>query len=304
MNVGMSVRHRLLNLSRENGADFGLLLSNYVLERFLYRLGRSEHRARFVLKGAVLFRLWSDERHRPTRDLDLLAFGNPEASEIGKAVRDICRCRVEDDGVVFLPETLRMSDIREGRHYQGVRVRIDGTVGGARVPLQIDVGVGDAVEPSVVEMSYPGLLDFPAPVISAYPRESVVAEKLQAMVELAVANSRMKDFYDLYFLATRYAFDGASLCAAIKATFRRRHTSIPESPPIALTTDFGLDITKVEQWRAFMTRGGVTDPALTLDAVVSLLCLFLLPPMGAAASDEPFDKQWAAFGPWSSHGNP
>ena len=297
-NVGASVRQRLLNFSRERHTDFGIVLIDYALERFLFRLGRSEHRNRFVLKGAMLFRVWADEPHRSTRDLDLLAYGDPDASVVGAMIQDICRVQVDDDGVEFEADTMRLEDIREGQEYLGVRARFGASIGGARVPVQIDVGFGDAVTPPAVETTYPTILDYAAPVVRTYPRETVVAEKLHAMVEHGMANSRMKDFYDVYALALHYTFDGTILCAAIAATFNCRSTPLPTGTPIALSAEFSVDSVKITQWRAFVTGGSVDNSALALDDVVVLLGSFLLPPMNAAAAGKPFAGTWVSPGPW------
>jgi len=196
-NVGASVRQRLLNVSRETGTDFVVTLSNYALERLLYRLGCSTHRDRFILKGAMLFRIWSNEPHRTTRDMDLPASGSPGAEDIAQVFREICGLPVEDNGVVFRIESIRTDEIRDAQEYGGVRVRIIALIAGARAPLQIDVGFGDEVLPPAELMTYPALLDFPAPHIRAYARETVISEEFHAMVLPGIANSRMKDLYDL-----------------------------------------------------------------------------------------------------------
>ncbi len=196
-NISQSVRQRLLNVSRQQDVDFGVVLTNYALERLLYRLSRSDYKDKFVLKGAMLFRIWSDEPHRATRDLDLLAFGDPATAEIGSLFRDICNLSTEDDGVEFQSDSIRIDDIRDAQEYGGSRVRLNAVIAGARVPLQIDIGFGDAVTPSPEDTQYPTILDFPAPVIRAYSRETVIAEKFHAMVTHGIANSRMKDFYDI-----------------------------------------------------------------------------------------------------------
>lgn len=297
-NIGASVRQRLLNISRENSTDFVVTLSNYALERLLYRLSCSQHKDRFVLKGAMLFRIWSDELHRATRDMDLLAFGNPAVEEISGLFRKICEFEVENDGVQYQLGSIRAEKIREAQEYDGVRVKLIALIAGARVPLQIDVGFGDAVVPPAQEISYPTLLEFPAPRIKAYTRETVIAEKFHAMASLGIANSRMKDFYDIYLLATSFGFSGNAVCSAIKATFERRSTPIPSDPPIALTEEFVRDSTKVIQWRAFTSGGNVKNASDDFDAVVNLLCLFLLPPVRCALGGEPFISNWVPPGPW------
>jgi len=255
-NLPASVRQRLLNLATERKEDFGLVLTRYGLERFLYRLSVSPHRDSFVLKGALLLQLWTAETYRPTRDLDLLGRG---ISNIGyrKIFSEVCSQKVEDDGLMFLPDTIRVERIRDDEAYEGVRVRVEARLGDVRVPLQIDVGLGDAIVPASEELEYPTLLKFPAPKLHAYSKESVVAEKFEAMVKLGMANSRMKDFYDLWVLARRFEFESGILAAAIQATFETRRTTLPKSSPLALQADFYELPSKQTQWRAFLRKSGL-----------------------------------------------
>ena len=297
-NHAASVRQRLLNRSRAEGGDFQALLTRYVLERFLYRLGVSDHRDRFVVKGAMLFVLWEGDLHRTTRDLDLLGTGSGAVEDVERAVGDVLAFSVDDDGVAFDAASVRGAPIKEGQAYEGVRVMADAHVGGARVRLQIDVGFGDAVTPEARVATFPALLDAPPPVLRVYPRETVVAEKLQAMVVLGVLNSRMKDFYDVWHLAQHDAFEGQSLCDAVRATFARRGTALPETTPFALTDEFAADAGKQTQWRAFASRGRLSADA-SLGEVALVLRLFLLPVLDAARRDGAFDAAWTPGGPWS-----
>jgi hypothetical protein len=197
-NVAHSVKVRLLQRAREDGEDFNSLLIRYVLERLLHRLGASYHAAEFVLKGALLFVAWSARPHRATKDLDLLGSGAPEPARLATIFRDICQVSTVDDGVTFLAETIVAEPIRENAIYDGIRLRFTALVGTAEIPVQVDVGFGDATTPEPQPMVLPVLLDFPAPKLRAYARESTIAEKLHALVELGLGNSRMKDFYDLW----------------------------------------------------------------------------------------------------------
>ena len=292
-----SVRQRLLNRSRAEGDDFQVLLTRYVLERFLYRLGQSEHSERFVVKGAMLFVLWEGDLHRTTRDLDLLGSGPSGIADVEQDVRDILATEVEDDGVTFAPETVQGDLIREEQEYEGVRVTAEARVGNARVRLKVDVGFGDAVTPDAEEATFPTLLGSLPPVLRVYPKETVVAEKLQAMVSLGILNSRMKDFYDLWHLAQRDAFDGAMLTEAVRATFARRQTPVPDAAPLALTDGFALDVDKQTQWRAFVRRGRLNQEA-TLSEVIEVLQAFLLPVLQAARANSPLDERWEPGGPW------
>ncbi len=293
-----SVRQRLLTYSQERGEDFQLTLIYYALERLMYRLSRSAHRDRFILKGALLFSVWSHIPHRATRDLDLLGHGDPKVDALVQAFQEICRVPVEDDGLTFMAETISGREIREGDEYQGIRLSFEARLGVARIPIQVDIGFGDAVLPKPEPLEYPTILDFPAPRLLAYSRETVIAEKFQAMVELGIANSRMKDFFDLWFLAGQFDCDGGSLSRSIRATFARRKTSLPMVPPLCLTSEFSADRDKQAQWRGFLKRTGLHVESLTLEVVLPRLEQFLMPPTLAAARGEAFDSRWPAGGPW------
>ena len=279
-NLGASVRARLLRLSKENGQSFDLVLTRFALERLLFRLSQSPHADRFVLKGAMLMMTWFDDPHRGTRDLDLLGFGDPSEDAMLATFRDILSQDVED-GVVFDPDTLRVARIREELDYGGLRMRAIAAVGGARINLTIDIGFGDALEPGAEVVDYPVMLDLPAPRLRAYARETVIAEKFQAMVALGRANSRMKDFYDIWILSRSFTFDDDRLARAIEATFARRKTMIPTELPDALTPAFAADEQKHRQWRAFIEDVSV-DPG-PLSSVTEDLADFLMPHVGRAS---------------------
>lgn len=272
--IGASVRARLLNLSKANGQSFDLVLTRFALERLLFRLSQSPHAERFVLKGAMLMMSWFDDPHRGTRDLDLLGFGDPSEAAMLATFRDILAQDAED-GVVFDPDTLRIDRIREELDYGGLRLRAIASVGGARINLTIDIGFGDALEPGAEVVDYPVMLDLPAPKLRAYARETVIAEKFQAMVALGRANSRMKDFYDIWILSRSFSFDDDRLARAIAATFARRGTAIPTEPPDALTPAFAADEQKQRQWRAFVEDLSVNPGEL--GDVVGELRVFLMP---------------------------
>jgi predicted nucleotidyltransferase component of viral defense system len=289
-NIDASVRQRLLNLSRERNEDFNLILTRYAVERFLYRLSKSEHSDKFVLKGAMLTAIWIGEMHRPTRDLDLLGFGDSEAEALKAVIRDICLVEVEKDGLEYDENSVEIEDIRENQAYPGQRAKINAKLGNARIRIQIDVGFGDAVTPKAKIINYPVLLDFPAPRIRAYNKETQIAEKLQSMVFLGMANSRMKDFYDLFILSKTFSFDGNTLVRAIKATFKRRGTEIPEDIPLALTDEFANDADKNTQWKAFLNRNNLED--IDFPQLIKTLRGFLLKPLQAAALGSPFKYKW------------
>jgi predicted nucleotidyltransferase component of viral defense system len=287
-NVGASVRARLLNLAKERNQPFDLLLTRYVLERLLYRLSQSKHRDRFVLKGAILMTAWLDDPHRPTRDLDLLGFGDPSPDAMIAVFREICAIQA-DDAVLFDTHGLAVDRIRDEQEYGGLRLKTSATVDGARVRVIVDIGFGDAVVPDVEEMELPVLLDQPAPRLRAYPRETVIAEKFHAMVMLGRANSRMKDFHDIWVLKRSFAFKGDVLARAIAATFARRKTEIPAGRPDALSRAFAEDPLKRQQWEAFVRDVAVRPPASLAD-VLDELADFLMPVAAQALASSKKNK--------------
>ena len=275
-NIAASVKARLQNVAVKRGEDFNLLLLRYGIERLLFRLSQSPYADRFLLKGAMLFVVWDEKTHRPTRDLDLLGFGPSEKEDLLQIFRAVVATLVVDDGLVFDPDLVRAEEIREDNTYGGIRVRLMGKLGPAEVPVQIDVGVGDAVTPAPESASFPTLLDFPAPYVRTYPVYTVVAEKFEAMVKLGMANTRMKDFHDVWFLARRFEFDSTILRQAIEATFARRQTNLAPSPE-PLTDESANDPTKQAQWAAFLRRNGLTSAPSQFNEVVSELRRFLGP---------------------------
>jgi predicted nucleotidyltransferase component of viral defense system len=298
-NRAQSVHQRLLNKARQRNEDPNLVLIRYALERFLYRLGRSVHKDQFILKGAMLFAAWTDQLHRPTRDLDLLGIGDSSDEVLVRLIGDIIRTPVESDGLDFDCDGVTISEIREAQDYPGKRIKLPVRLGNARLNLQIDVGFGDAVTPEPAEISYPTLLDSPPPRIRAYPPEAMIAEKLQALVAFDMAISRMKDFYDVWMLSKQFSFDGASLSAAIAATFERRRTTIPNGVPTALADEFAGDRGKQMQWTAFLRRNALASAPHDLSVVVRDLRTFLLEPLRAAARKQVFSKSWSNGGPWA-----
>lgn len=282
-NVGASVRARLLQRSRDQRTDFQILLTRYALERLLYRLSRSEHRNRFILKGAMLFVTWVEAPFRPTRDLDLLGYGDNSPEAIGDTFRAILTQPVDDDGVAFDIAGLEAAPIREDLEYGGVRVRTQATIAGARIPIQVDVGFGDAITPGPIEIDYPALLDAPAPHLRAYPIETVVAEKFHALAARGITNSRLKDYYDLWLIADTFELDRAPLAAAVRQTFERRETALPQEKPTGLSEAY-VD-TWGDQWRTFLNRERMAAAPEQLATVVADLERFVLPLIEEAEGD-------------------
>lgn len=297
--LAQSIHQRLLNKARERKEDPNLILIHYALERFLYRLACSAHRDRFILKGAMLFAAWTDQPHRPTRDLDLLGIGDSSDQALVRVFGQIVGTSVEPDGLEFDDRSISISEIREAQDYPGKRIKLPARLGNARLNLQIDVGFGDAVTPEPAEIDYPALLDMPAPRVRAYPCETVIAEKLQALVAFDMAISRMKDFYDLWVLSKQFPFEGASLSAAIAATFERRGTAIPSGVPTALTDEFSNNRIKQTQWTGFLNRNGLTDSAPDLSSAIRDLRTFLLEPLQAVFERQVLLKSWKPKGPWA-----
>lgn len=297
-NSAASIHQRLLHIARTRGYEFQPLLTRFAIERLLVRLGSTVHHDEFVLKGAMLFALWSDEPHRPTVDLDLLGRGSPDFERLRALFEAVCAVEREDDAIHFDPTSIQVAAIREDAVYEGVRVRLVAMLGKARIPIQIDIGFGDAVVPRPTTIEYPVLLDLPAPRIRAYARETVIAEKTEAMIVLGIANSRMKDFFDLWFLAENFDFEGATLTDALRATFRRRKTEIPPGTPLALTNEFANDPTKRKQWSAFVTRHRLRSEPPEFVPLISVLNGFLVPVLNALRGQRLFDSNWKPSGPW------
>lgn len=291
-NVAASVRERLYQLAARRDEDFALILTRYALERLLYRLSLSEHRGRLILKGAMLFHAWTESPHRPTRDLDLLGFGEPSQDRCGEMLREICAIPDADDGLTFAINSLTAEAIKEDDIYHGVRIRLPANLAQARIPIQIDIGFGDFVSPAPQEIDYPTLLEMPAPRIHAYSMESVIAEKLEAMLSLGLINSRMKDFYDVWFLARSFTFEAVPLRAAIEGTFARRQSTWSLESFYDLLAELARDAAKQVQWRAFVTRSRLQAPA-DFSSVVNSIGNFSAIP----TADRTW---WQPGGPWAS----
>jgi Nucleotidyl transferase AbiEii toxin, Type IV TA system len=295
-NIAISVRDRLTQRARERRENVQLLMTRYVIERLLYRLSRSSYRDRFVLKGAMLFSLWAPTPYRATGDLDLLGSGDNGPARLIEMFIEIFAIDVENDGVVFRPATLRAALAREKDQYSGVRLSFDAGLAGARLPIHVDIGYGDVVTPEAVDIEYPSLLDQPAPILKAYPPETVVAEKLQAMVALGMLDSRMKDFFDIWAIAGAFAFEGPVLTRAIGATFARRETPVPTELPVALTEAFATE--KQAQWVAFLRRTEIALAPDPLPEIQARIASLVAPVLQSLSSQTTFDLTWPPGGPW------
>jgi len=267
------------------------------MERFLYRLSRSAHRDKFVLKGALMFIVWEGPRSRATRDIDLAGRTKNSIENLVSIVKEICAINAEQDGMEFQPASVAGERIKEDADYEGVRVRFVGRLGQARATMQIDVGFGDAITPEPLAINYPAILDMPAPQLKGYPRETVVAEKFQAMVFLGLINTRMKDFHDIWLLAQQFHFDGTLLGNALKATFAQRKTELTIEPVI-FTASFWADNQKNIQWRAFLDKAQIAHVPRDLKDILSTLKALLVPVVESCLSSKPLNMTWRAPGPW------
>jgi hypothetical protein len=269
-NMGASVRQRLLNHAKTSGRPFAEVLQYYAMERFLYRLSVSPHVETFTLKGALLLTAWQAPISRPTMDIDLLGRTDNAVDTIVTLMREISQLAVPDDGIVFDPTSFAGESIREDADYAGVRTVFIGRVNNARVHMQIDIGFGDVMTPGPETLTYPTILDFPAPTLSGYSRETVVAEKLQALVQLRMLNTRMKDYFDLWLLTHQPELNKEVLGTAIKRTFANRGMEI-DGAPIGLSPAFGDDPTKQMQWKAFLNRARIAEAPASLSELVKEL---------------------------------
>ena len=299
-NMAASVHARLLRRAKTEGRPFNELLQYYAMERFLYRLSCSAHADEFVLKGALMLQFWGGSLTRATKDVDLLGRATATVDEMRDVVRDCVSVDVEDDGLSFDPKLVRGEEIRLGASYDGVRVRCIALLGNARISLQVDIGFGDIITPQAQRIEYPTLLDFDAPSLLGYTPETTIAEKLEAMVVLDMANTRLKDFLDVWILSQAREFSGNVLAEAVDATFRRRGTPLPESAPIALTSAFHSVAAKQAQWSAYARKARIEGPVPTLEEAVARIDTFLMPVVEALVAGTPFASHWPPGGPWGT----
>ena len=289
-NISASVHSRLLKQARTSGRPLNDYLQYYAIERFLYRLSQSPYCDDFILKGALAFQLWGGPLHRSTRDIDLLGSMSNGVNNLVSITQEICSLSVVEDGMSFPPENVQGTLIKEDADYEGVRLEVFGYLGKARIKMQIDVGFSDQVFPNPVRTEYPTLLSYPAPKLKNYPQESVIAEKFQAMIYLGEINSRMKDFYDIWFLATHFDFEGSLLQTAIIQTFRHRKTEIPSNPIHVFSEEFAEK--KILQWIAFLERNGTENTPYELSVITQKINVFLSPIIETIAQESQCTLQW------------
>jgi hypothetical protein len=297
-NTSASVHQRLLNVAKDTQRPFNEVLQYFAMERFLYRLGHTEHANSFVLKGALLFRIWDTPDSRATRDIDFLAYLDNSPDNLAAIIRNVCATDGLDDGLVFDPETVEARRIKEDADYEGVRIRFRGQLGNARIHMQVDVGFGDIVHPDAVLADYPALLDLPAPSLRIYPPETVVAEKVEVMVHLGSLNSRMKDFYDVWRMSQQFNFRSADLCEAIRGTFGKRETAVIEFDD--LITELLDSETLQRQWAAFLSKSTISGPE-TFPEILALIGKFLSPVFSSINNSKAVSQKWMPPGPWRSN---
>lgn len=298
VNLPASVKQRLINLSRQTQVEFNVLLTKYALERFLYRLSISRYRRFFILKGALLFGVWGEELHRTTKDADVLNLRSPSPERLTADFKNICEAPAEPDGIRFLPESVQAREIRRENRFGGIRMTVTGMLGKAVIPLQVDVGFGDACVPPARTITYPALLDFPAPSLRACSRETMIAEKFHAAVVLGMRNSRMKDYFDIFYLSGKFEFKGHDLSRSLIATFARQGTQIPRRTPLGLSSSFANEALKNAQWKQFLFQTNAVRLEKDFAAVVASIRGFLMPVARTAATAMAFEKYWPPGGPW------
>jgi predicted nucleotidyltransferase component of viral defense system len=296
-NIAVSVHRRLLNKAKESSRPFSELLQYFAIERFIYRLSKSPHADKFILKGALMFSAWCGLASRPTMDIDLLGSIDNRLEVITAAIEDACLVNVEADGISFNAETVEAVRITEDAEYEGVRVRVHGSLGKARVSVQIVIGFGDVIVPHASTVSYPVILDFPVPELKGYTMESTIAEKFQAMVKLGVLNSRMKDFYDIWVLSRTFDFKGKILAEAVEKTFKKRNTSVTLDAAL-FDPSFGKDGDKNIQWQVFIRKTKLINAPEYFEEVIGAVNLFLEPLVASIVERRAVKNNWIAPGPW------
>ncbi len=294
-NIAASVRQKLLNRARKDKKPFNELLQYYAMERFLYRLSQSAYSTHFILKGALMLRVWQSSELRPSMDIDMLGRTSNDETNIVSQIREILDVEVDPDGLNFDISSIQSERITEDANYQGIRVRLRGTLDSARINMQIDIGFGDIVHPNPEESELPTMLDFTAPRLLCYSRESAIAEKFEAMIKLGILNSRMKDFYDIWLLSRQFDFKGNQLVRAIQLTFEQRGTSLSDEV-VAFQAPFMAE--KQVQWTAFCRRLDQEHLPKAFADIVTQVASFLAPVIESAHSSQPFDKDWIAASGW------
>jgi predicted nucleotidyltransferase component of viral defense system len=301
-NLPASIHARLLAYAHREKTDFNLVLKQYGMERLLYRISKSRFADRFVLKGALLFIAWMNSLYRPTVDLDLLAFGPSDTVSLLSVFQEICGVACNEDGLIFISESARAEEIRGSNDYGGVRLHIDVRLQKAEIRLQVDCGFGDQITPEAKKEQFPTILNLPRPRVLMYPKETVVAEKFEAIVRFGETNSRMKDFYDLWVLASDFHFNGDTVSEAIENTFRQRKTTLPKRVPPGIHEAFVENPLKQTQWKAFVRKNEFPKIETDFGKTIKVVRSFVMPPLESLTASKRFEQTWAPGGPWQESG--
>jgi predicted nucleotidyltransferase component of viral defense system len=295
-NVVASILGRLRNTAKKSGATFQQILQQYAIERFLYRISKSKHAQTVILKGALLLKTIGIPSARPTLDIDMLRKGKADQASLIALVKDCATLEVEADGLTFLADTIAAEEITKDAEYKGTRILTEARMDNVRLQIQIDFGVGDVMVPGPRIIEYPAFLDSDTIQLLAYPVESAIAEKLQAMVALGNANSRMKDFYDVWICSNHLDFNTDTLLKAIGATFKNRETPVPAEEFDAFTEKFAEE--HRVQWNAFVKKIGENELTGALGKIVEDLRSFAMPLLRSLARGEKFTQKWDAKKGW------
>lgn len=291
-----SVHVRLQNIAKAQGRPFQEIFYYYAIERFLFRLSRSQHEQEFVLKGGLAFQGWGMPLRRPTRDIDVQGYTSSSIENLIQVVKDVCNQHVEADGLRYDVTSVYSKPIMDEADYQGIRVYFDVYLGRAQLTLHTDFSFSNAITPKIIEFQYPTLLEKTKFSMRGYPPETSIAEKCEAMVKIGIANDRMKDFFDIWLLSQQKGFFGPTLTQALVATFNTRKTSLPETPPVAFSEQFVEE--KQATWNAFLKRSQLTDNMPGFIQIIEIVMRFLWPPLKAAAMNQDFKQAWLPGGPW------
>ena len=297
-NLNASIRARLQNKANDTGRPFAEVMQYYGIERFLYRFSKSEYKDKFILKGALMFTVWDVPERRTTLDIDFLGRYDNQTIEIEKVMKDVCNVDVQADGLVFDAKTVTAQKIKEDADYEGVRVKFTGFLDRSRISMQIDVGFGDAVYPKPKMIDYPVILDLPKPHLKGYAPETVVSEKFEAMVQLGLLNSRMKDFYDIWLMMRQFDFEGTELAEALKRTFAHRKTSFPQGRQLFVEEIYDENSDRQMLWKTFLKKGNIKHASEKLSIIAKDIEGFLRKPLEAINKGEDFKSEWKALGPW------
>lgn len=292
MSLAESIRFKLLRISKERGETFDRILTLYGIERFLYRLSKSKWKDKFILKGAMLFMIWQKIPHRPTKDVDFLGLVKNSIQNIQDIFTHICQIDVIDDGINFDPDSINCQNIQEANKYIGIRVKLNGILAKARIRIQFDIGFGDMIVPPPQSVELNSMLSFPCPNILTYSVYSVIAEKFHAMVKLGIANSRIKDFYDIWIILKNVNFSGAVLLESVIQTFNKRGDKFPKDVPFALTQSFANDQLKQKQWLAFIKKNKLSTDGYEFQFVIKDIRRLFSPMILAFKNRSKFYLKW------------